>query len=55
MVTEIRPIYILSTRDLLESYRHTQAESQRMEKGIPSKWKSNESQIVNCRVRKNRP
>ena len=34
---------MLSIRDPLQSYRHIQTESERMEKDIPFKWKSKES------------
>ena len=43
MDTKIRPIYMLSTRDPLQTEGHIQAESEGMEKGIPYKWKSKES------------
>ena len=43
MDTETRPIYILSTIDPLQTYRHVQTESEGMEKDLPCKWKSKES------------
>ena len=44
MDTKTRPIYMLSTRDPLQSQGHIQTESEWMEKDIPCKWKSKESQ-----------
>ena len=47
MDTKIRPLYILSTRDPLQTYRHIQTESEGLEKDIPCKWKSKESKSSN--------
>ena len=55
MDTKTRPIYMLSTRDPLQSQGHIQTESEWMEKDIPCKWKSKESQIGNSHIRENRP
>ena len=46
---------MLSTRDPLQSQGHIQTESEWMEKDIPCKWKSKESQIDDPRIRKNIP
>ena len=43
MVTKTRPIYMLSTRDPLQTKGHIQTESEGMEKDIPHKWKSKET------------
>ena len=43
MDTKTRPIYMLSTRDPLETQGHIHTESEEMEKYIPCKWKSKES------------
>ena len=42
MDTKIRPAYMLSIRDLLQTQGHIQTESEEMEKSIPCKWKSKE-------------
>ena len=47
MDTEMRPIYMLSTRNPLQTSRHIQTESERMEKYIPCKWEAKESQSSN--------
>jgi len=44
MDTKTRPIYMLPKRCPLQTYRHIQTESKRMEKDIPCKWKPKESQ-----------
>ena len=44
-------IYMLSTRDPLQTYGHIETESERMEKGIPCKWKSKESWSSNTHIR----
>ena len=38
-----KTIYMLSTRDPLQTQGHMQTESEGMEKDIPCKWKSKES------------
>ena len=43
MDTKTRPIYMLSTRNPLQNYRHIQTESERMKKYIPCKWEAKES------------
>ena len=43
MDTKTRPIYMLSTRDPLQTWGHTQTQSEGMEKGISWKWKPKES------------
>ena len=37
---KIRPIYMLSTRNPLQTSRHIQTKSERMEKYIPCKWEA---------------
>ena len=46
-----KPIYMLSTRDPLQTYRRIQSESEGMEKDIPCKWKSKESWSSNTHIR----
>ena len=43
MNAKIRPIYMLSIRNPLQTSRHIQTESQGMEKYIPCKWEAKES------------
>ena len=43
MDTKTRPIYMLSTRNPLQTSRHIQIESERMDKYIPYKWEAKES------------
>ena len=52
MDTKKRSVYMLSTRDPLQTQGHIQTESEKMEKDIPSKWKSNESWRSNSHIRK---
>ena len=54
MDTKTRPIYMLSTRDPLQSYVNMQTESGEMEIDIPCKWKSKESWSSNSHIRQNR-
>ena len=54
MDTKTRPIYMLPTRDPLQSYGHIRTESEGMEKDIPCTWKSKESWSSNTHIRKNR-
>ena len=49
-----RPVYIIPTRDSLQMQRHIQTESEGMEKGIPCKQKSKESQSSNTYIRQDR-
>ena len=51
MDTKTRPVYMLSTRDTLQTKGHIQTESEGIEKDIPCKWKSKESWSSNPRVR----
>ena len=37
-----RPIYMLSTKNTLQTSRHIQTETERMEKYIPCKWEAKE-------------
>ena len=53
-IKKIRPTYMLSTRDPVQTQRHIQTESQSMEKDIPCKSKSKESQSNNFYIRQNR-
>ena len=46
MDPKTRPIYMLSTRDPLQTYGHIQTESEGMEKDTACKWKSKESWIA---------
>ena len=43
MNTKTRPVYMLSTRDTLQTQGHIQTENEGMEKDIPCKRKSKES------------
>ena len=52
-IQKIRPIYMLSTRDPLQTKGHIQTESEGMEKDIPCRWKSKESWKNNSHIRKN--
>ena len=54
MDTKTRPIYMLSTRDPLQTQAHIQTESEVMKKRIPGKWKSKESWSHNTPIRQNR-
>ena len=54
MDTKRRPVYMLSTRDTLQTLGHIQTESEGMEKDIPCKWKSKESWSNNSHIRQNR-
>ena len=44
-----------STRDLLQTQRYTQTQSEKMEKDIPCKWKPKEDWGENYHIRQNRP
>ena len=55
MDTKTRPIYMLSTRNSLQTSRHIQTESERMEKYIPFTWEAKESWSSNPHIRQNRP
>ena len=50
-----RPIYMLSTRNPIQTSRHIGTESERMEKYIPCKWEAKESWNSNPHIRQNRP
>ena len=54
MDTKTRSIYMMSTRDPLQTWGHIQTESEGMEKDIPCKWKSKESWSSNSHIRQNR-
>ena len=54
MDTKTRPVYMLSTRDQLQTEGHIQTESGGIEKDIPCKWKAKESWSSNSHIRKNR-
>ena len=43
MDTKTRPLYMLSTRNPLQTSRHIKTESEKMEKYIPCKWEAKES------------
>ena len=51
MDKKTRPIYMLSTRNPLQTSRHLWAESERMEKYIPCKWKAKETWNSNPHIR----
>ena len=46
-----RHIYMLSTRNTLQTSRHIQTESEKMEKYIPCKWEAKESWSSNPHIR----
>ena len=46
MDTKTRPVYMLSTRDPLQTYRHIQTKSEGMEKDIPCKRKSKKAGVA---------
>ena len=46
MDIKTRPIYMLSTRNPLQTSRHTQTKSERMEKHIPCKWEAKETRVA---------
>ena len=54
MDTKTRPIYMLSTRDPLQTKGHIQSESEGIEKDIPWKWKTKQSLSSSSQIRKNR-
>ena len=45
MDTKTRAIYMLSIRNPLQTSRHIQTESERMEKYIPCKWKEKKAGV----------
>ena len=49
-IQKTRPIYMLSTRNPLQTPRHIQTESERMEKYIPCKWEAKESRSSNPHI-----
>ena len=55
MDKKIRHIYMLSTRNRLQTSRYMQTESERMEKGIPGKWEAKENWSSNPHIRQNKP
>ena len=46
MDTKTRPMYMLSTRDPLQTEGHIQNESEGMEKDIPCKWKTKRAGVT---------
>ena len=46
-----RPIYMVSTRDPLQTKGHIQTESEGIEKDIPCTWKSKERWSSNTHIR----
>ena len=50
-----RSIYMSSTRNPLQTSRHIETESERMEKYIPCKCEAKESWSSNPLIRQNRP
>ena len=54
-IEKTRPIYMLSTRNPLQTSRHIQTEREKMEKYIPCKWEAKESWSSNPPIKQNRP
>ena len=54
MHSKTRPIYMLPTTYSLQIWRRIQTESKGIEKGIPRKWKSEESKSSNTHIRQNK-
>ena len=54
MDMKTRPIYMLSTRDPLQTQGHIQTESEGMEKDTPCQWKSKEGWSNNSDIRQKR-
>ena len=54
-IQKTRPIYMLSTRNPLQTSRHIQTESERMEKYISCKWEAKVSWSSNPHIRQNGP
>ena len=52
MDTKTTPTYMLSTRNPLQTLRHIETESERMEKYIPCKWEAKESWSSNPHINK---
>ena len=52
MDTKIRPLYVLSTIDLLQNKGHIQTESGGLEKDISHKWRPKESRSSNTHINK---
>ena len=52
MDTKTRPVYMLSTRNPLQTSKHIKTESERMEKYIPCKWEAKESWSSNPHIDK---
>ena len=52
---QTRPIYMLSTRNPLETSRHIWTESEKIEKYIPCKREAKESWSSNPDIRQNSP
>ena len=53
-IQKTRPIYMLSTRDPLQTQGDIQTETEGMEKDIQCKWKSKENWSSNSHIRQNR-
>ena len=54
MDTKTRPIYMLFTRDPLQTQGHIQTEGEKIEEDITRKWKSKESRSSDTHIRQNR-
>ena len=54
MDTKTRLVYMLPTRDPLQTQGHMQTETEGMEKDLPCKQKSKESWSNNTHIRQNR-
>ena len=49
--TKIRPLYMLSTRDLRQKKVHIHTESEGLENDISRKWRPKESKSSNTHIR----
>ena len=54
MDINIRPLYMLFTRDPPQNKEHTETVSEGLEKDISHKWRPKESTSTNIHIRKNR-
>ena len=50
-IKKTRPLYMLSTRDPLQTKGHIQTESEGLEKDISCKWRPKESRSSNTHIR----
>ena len=54
-IKKTRPIYMLSTRNPLQTWGYIQTEIERTGKYIPCKWEAKENLSNNPHIRQNRP